>query len=187
MHDNTYELCQVLRSQNCHIHTCSILLRFLSLPNTSINVQWNPSKADTIGTIKWCPLYGNVRFIEFTFDRVWPESYQIREKYLSALKRVSTFWCVRLREISLQQVRQKINRYCDHGLQVFERYQSQGPAKTIAQEKKSKDEERIIIVKEKVKSKVVRCLKNTVQQTCVTFVMIIHQIQFRQIHAVNRI
>ena len=25
------------------------------------------SKADTIGTMKWCPLYGSVCFIELTF------------------------------------------------------------------------------------------------------------------------
>ena len=26
--------------------------------------QWNLYKADTIGTMNWCPLYGIVRFIE---------------------------------------------------------------------------------------------------------------------------
>ena len=34
-----------------------------------IDIQWNLSKADTIGTMKWCPLYGSVRFKEITFVR----------------------------------------------------------------------------------------------------------------------
>ena len=41
----------------CNLSYCSIL-------------QWNLSKADTIGTMKWSPLYVSVRFIEITFNRV---------------------------------------------------------------------------------------------------------------------
>ena len=67
----------------------------------SVSIQWNLSKVDTIGTMKWCPLYGSVRFIEITFIRVWPEIYKIGPKSMSALWRVSALWCVHLREIPL--------------------------------------------------------------------------------------
>ena len=55
-------------------------------PHANANqLQWNFSKADTIGTMKWCPLYGSVCFIEITFIRVWPEKYKIAPKSLFAL------------------------------------------------------------------------------------------------------
>ena len=33
-----------------------------------IVIKWNLSKADSIGTMNWRPLYGIVRFIEIVFD-----------------------------------------------------------------------------------------------------------------------
>ena len=101
--------------RHCHCH-CMYLYMYVYFPSNSvlftrcesrvylhslIIIQWNLSKADTIGTMKWCPLYGSVRFIEITFNRVWPKKYKIGPKSLSALQRMSALWCARLREILL--------------------------------------------------------------------------------------
>ena len=47
---------------------------------TTFLVQWNLSKADTIGTKKNGPSYRGVRFIEIFFVRVWPEISLFRSK-----------------------------------------------------------------------------------------------------------